>query len=80
KMTAEAVGSQVRLRDAADKITYGVLDPAAFAQDGGPSIAERMMQGTTGKNGSTFRPADNKRVTARGAMGGWDQLRARLDG
>lgn len=80
KMTAENVGAQVRLRDSADTITYGVLDPAAFAQDGGPSIAERMRQGTTGSNGCTFRPADNKRVTARGAMGGWDQMRARLDG
>lgn len=80
KMTAENVGTQVRVRDGTDKITYGVLDPAAFAQDGGPSIAERMMQGSTGRNGSTFRAADNKRVTARGAMGGWDQMRARLDG
>lgn len=80
KMTAENVGAQVRVRDGADSITYGVLDPAAFAQDGGPSIAERMRQGTTGKNGCTFRPADNKRVTARGAMGGWDQMRSRLDG
>lgn len=80
KMTAEAVGSQVRVRDGADTISYGVLDPAAFSQDGGPSIAERMMQGTTGKNGSTFKRADNKRVAGRGAMGGWDQLRSRLDG
>ncbi|WP_313607329.1 terminase large subunit domain-containing protein [Rhizobium sp.] len=46
KMTAEAVGAQVRVRDGADAIKYGVLDPAAFSQDGGPSIAERMMQGT----------------------------------
>lgn len=80
KMTAEAVGAQVRVRDGGDEIKYGVLDPAAFSQDGGPSIAERMMQGTTGKNGSTFRRADNKRVAGRGAMGGWDQLRSRLDG
>lgn len=80
KMTAEAVGAQVRLKDGGDEIKYGVLDPAAFSQDGGPSIAERMMQGTTGRNGSTFRRADNKRVAGRGAMGGWDQLRSRLDG
>lgn len=80
KMTAEKVGAEVRLRDASDQIAYGVLDPAAFAQDGGPSLAERIMQGTAGNNGATFRPADNKRVTARGAMGGWDQLRSRLDG
>lgn len=80
KMNAENVGSGVRIRDAADTIAYGVLDPAAFAQDGGPSIAERIMRGTNGSNGASFRPADNKRVSHRGAMGGWDQLRARLDG
>ncbi len=56
-------------------ITYGVLDPAAFASDGGPSIAERMSSRKV-----FFRRADNARVSARGAMGGWDQLRARLAG
>lgn len=80
KMNAEAVGSGVRERDSGDLIAYGVLDPAAFSQDGGPSIAERMMRGTRGNNGATFRPADNARVAYRGAMGGWDQLRSRLDG
>jgi len=79
KMNAEQVGAGVRERDQGDLIAYGVLDPAAFAEDGGPSIAERMSRGTN-NNGSTFRRADNKRVTQRGAMGGWDQMRARLDG
>lgn len=77
KLHADVVGKGVRTKDAGDIIAYGVLDPAAFAQDGGPSIAE-MMQG--GGAGSTFRPADNKRVTQRGAMGGWDQVRGRLAG
>jgi hypothetical protein len=27
-----------------------------------------------------FRPADNKRVSQKGAMSGWDQMRARLKG
>ena len=80
KLTADVVGAGVRERDNDDLIAYGVLDPAAFSQDGGPSIAERMMRGTSGSNGATFRPADNKRIAARGAMGGWDQMRARLDG
>jgi hypothetical protein len=53
----------------------GVADPAMFAEDGGPSIAHRMMG-----QGVIFRPADNKRVPQRGAMGGWDQLRSRLVG
>jgi hypothetical protein len=76
KMPAEEVGIQIKLKEKDDpKITYGVLDPAAFASDGGPSIAERLARG-----GVRFRPADNKRVATRGAMGGWDQLRSRLIG
>jgi hypothetical protein len=79
KLHAEVVGAEVRRRDYDDRISYGVLDPAAFSEDGGPSIAERMMRGSD-KNGSTFVRADNKRVAGRGAMGGWDQLRGRLTG
>lgn len=77
KMHAAAVGKGVRIRDYSDAISYGVLDPAAFAQNGGPSIAEMML---ANGDGATFRPADNARVTARGAMGGWDQVRGRLIG
>ncbi|KQV32887.1 terminase family protein [Rhizobium sp. Root1204] len=80
KMNANAVGAGVKERDLTDKIAYGVLDPAAFSEDGGPSIAERMRIGLRGKPGASFHRADNKRVTARGAMGGWDQMRGRLDG
>lgn len=50
----------------------GVLDPSAFAENGGPSIASRL--------GVLFRAADNKRVAQQGALGGWDQMRARLKG
>lgn len=80
KLNAEVVGAGVRERDGGQLVAYGVLDPAAFSHDGGPSIAERMMRGTTGTNGSTFKPADNARIAYRGAMGGWDQMRSRLDG
>lgn len=72
KLTAEEVGAGIREREKADKIAYGVLDPSAFAENGGPSIASRL--------GVFFRPADNKRVAQSGAMGGWDQTRARLVG
>lgn len=78
KMDATAVGKDLRAKEANDNVSYGVLDPAAFSQDGGPSIAERISKAAEHK--VIFRPADNKRVTARGAMGGWDQLRARLNG
>ena len=53
-----------------------MLDPSAFKEDGGPSIAERIACGSGGK--VWFRHADNTRVPARGAMGGWDQVRSRL--
>lgn len=79
KMTAEQVGAGLWTKEANDpKLTYGVLDPAAFSEDGGPSINERITKGSGGK--IYFRPADNKRVPGRGAMGGWDQMRARLVG
>lgn len=58
-----------------ETITYSVLDPACFAFQGGPTIAE-----TFALNGVPCRPADNARVGARGALGGWDQIRQRLVG
>lgn len=52
-----------------EKITYSVLDPSGFKQDGGPSHAERMAM-----EGAYFRRADNSRVA------GWDALRGRMCG
>lgn len=76
KMTATEVGKGIVARQEKDEvISYSVLDPSAFAEDGGPSIAEMLS-----KAGAVFRAADNKRVTQRGAMGGWDQVRGRLKG
>jgi hypothetical protein len=75
RLTAEEVARGIAAREANEKITYGVIDPAAFAQDGGPSIAERMA-----KCGAIFRRADNTRVGQRGALSGWDHVRARLKG
>jgi hypothetical protein len=78
KFTAEEVGSGILERDGADKIGVSYLDPSAFAEDGGPSIAERIARHTKGK--VLFMRADNSRVPKQGALGGWDQLRARLKG
>jgi len=79
KLHAEAVGKGIWDREERDpKLSYGVLDPAAFSEDGGPSIAERVRIGSGNK--IFFQPADNKRVPARGAMGGWDQMRGRMVG
>lgn len=77
KMTAEAVGRGIKEREQHERIdeAASVLDPAAFAQNGGPSIAETMFLQRV-----TFREADNKRVARNGAMGGWDVVRQRLIG
>lgn len=75
KLTADEVATGIAGRENNDKPRFGVLDPSAFAQDGGPSIAERMAA-----KGVIFQRADNKRVSQLGAIGGWDQMRQRLIG
>lgn len=77
KLTAEqvAMGINERERQALEKMTYAVADPAIWNSDGGPSIAERMHA-----EGIRQRRADNARVSKVGAMGGWDQMRARIQG
>jgi hypothetical protein len=72
KMIAEVWGSGIRERSGSEHIAYSVLDPAAFASNGGPSIAER--------SGIDWGRADNRRLGEEGAMVGWDQVRARLVG
>ena len=74
KMHAEAVAKEIKARTN-EKLLYGVLDPSAFKQDGGPSIAERMAS-----IGVRFRPADNRRIARKGSLGGWDMVRFRLSG
>lgn len=74
KATAEEVAEGIVARtDPWEKISDMVIDPAAFAQNGGPSIAERMMMAVGGKDLS-MRRGDNKRIP------GWDQVRERLRG
>src|SRR5580765_4860442 len=78
-MHAAEVGKQIAEREKGEEISYGVLDPSAFAEDGGPSIAESMGTGSGGK--VWFKRADNKRVRVRGAtIGGWNEMRSRLVG
>lgn len=73
RLPADKWGEGIKARTPKDEdISYFVLDPAALAMDGGPSIGER--------SGILWRPADNRRVGKLGAMGGWDQVRARLVG
>lgn len=85
KLTAEEVAEGIVERD--DRVDgkpyefkypHSVIDPSAWSENGGPSIAERML--THSKRRVAFREADNRRVPQKGALGGWDQLRARLVG
>lgn len=78
KLVAEDVGKRLAKMESNEKIRYGVLDPSAFSEDGGPSLRERIYVGS-GKT-IQFRKADNSRVAKLGALGGWDQLRSRLIG
>lgn len=76
KMTAEQVADGIKLRELEHIEGRSVIDPSAFKQDGGPSIAERMYE-----RGVTFSRADNKRIASKdssGPMGGWDQMRERM--
>lgn len=75
KLTAEEVAEGIKVREAGEKIADAVADPAIFNSDGGPSIGERMFKAKV-----NWRRADNARVARGGAMGGWDQLRGRLNG
>lgn len=75
RLTTEELADGIKQRSAGEKYAYSVIDPAAFAESGGPSIAERFA-----RSGVEFRRADNRRLGARGAMGGWDMVRARIIG
>lgn len=75
RLYAEEVAAILKEKEAGEKVSYGVADPAMFSQDGGPSIAERMM-----REDVMFRRGDNARVQRGGHMGGWDQMRGRLVG
>lgn len=71
KLTAEQVRDGILERDGQERITHGVCDPAMFSEDGGPSIAERMAP-------LYWQRADNARVARQGHLGGWDQMRSRM--
>lgn len=74
KLTAEQVSAGIRDMEAkGEEIAYSVADPAIFAEDGGPSIAERMAP-------IYWTRADNKRTPGHKQVGGWDQMRQRMQG
>jgi hypothetical protein len=75
RLTTEELAERIKEMSRGEKYAYSVIDPAAFAESGGPSIAERFARA-----GVEFKRGDNRRLGARGAMGGWDMVRARIIG
>ena len=75
RLTTEELAERIKEMSKGEKYAYSVIDPAAFAESGGPSIAERFARA-----GVEFRRGDNRRLGARGAMGGWDMVRHRING
>ncbi len=75
KLTTEEVADGIISRSGDEKYDYGVIDPAAFAEDGGPSMAQRLA-----KKGLHFHRADNRRVSNGKVPGGWDMMRSRMKG
>jgi hypothetical protein len=73
QLIREAEQSDIRIIDENNGLHK--VDPATFATNGGPSIAEEMA-----RSGAWFTRADNRRVAGSGAFGGWDQVRKRLIG
>lgn len=69
KLTAEEVADGIVKRQGDEKFAYSVADPSCWKVDGGPSIAERMLN-----RGVLWRRADNQRIN------GWDQMRQRFIG
>jgi hypothetical protein len=80
KLTAEEVADGIMQKSLGEKIAYNVLPPDMLSQSGGPSLAERMTKHIGEGRFGPVRKADNTRVPQRGAMGGWDQMRARFRG
>jgi hypothetical protein len=75
KLTVEQVAKGINERSGEEKYAYSVADPAIFSEDGGPSMAKRFSDKEI-----LFNRADNKRTPKIGAVGGWDQMRSRLEG
>lgn len=81
RKTAQEVAQGILLAEADDhdiidqNYELNKIDPATFATNGGPSIAEEMARA-----GIWFKRADNRRVQSQGPIGGWNQVRARLKG
>lgn len=74
KLPIEEWASGVLKRSANEEILYDVIDTQVFAEDGGPSLAERANKVRLKGKRLQLRKADKQRLP------GWNQVRARLRG
>jgi hypothetical protein len=81
KLTNQELAQGIIDREKGDpRVSYGVLDPSAFAEHGGPSIAEQINSQLNKNKLAAFHEADNRRVSKSGAISGWAQMRSRMLG
>jgi hypothetical protein len=78
KLPNEKIGAGIVEREKGETVSYGVMDPSCRKHEGGPSIYQQMQDGAPGK--LFFDPADNSRVSGKGAVSGWSAVRTRLVG
>src|SRR5262249_61088833 len=79
KMTAEAVGAGIAQRESRDpNLRYGVLDPACFKEDGGPSIVERINKELIAAPPRPLPSAHKAPLPPRARAGGWGRTEVSL--
>lgn len=74
KLPIEEWAEGVLKRSGDERVEYDVIDTQVFAEDGGPSLAERAMKVRRKGKKLQLRRADKQRLP------GWNQVRARLRG
>ncbi len=74
KLPIEEWADGVLKRSDGEEIAYDVVDSQVFAEDGGPSLAERAFKVRRKGKRLNLRKADKQRLP------GWNQVRARLRG
>jgi hypothetical protein len=85
KLDVEELAEGIRARERREprdsngrpRMAYRVAGKDLFKHEGGPSLAERMGVSPFHQ---FWQPADNARVSRKGAVGGWDMVRMRLKG
>nr|WP_255722998.1 terminase family protein [Thalassobius sp. Cn5-15] len=80
RLDVEEVRDGILARSKGEQFAYTVCDPAMWGSQSGPPPAETLYN-EGGKGIKSLKKANNARVgTGQNPSGGWDQMRARLNG